>query len=333
MFLTTGPLQPEAKALYLAAGWTPLFDPAVPRPTDLAALRGAAAGRDRLRLRDLPGRNPVTTLDVRPEAATAAPPPSGTPYDQLRVVPARHPGRWVATAGVAVLLAMARQLADHQPAVGVGRRRRLPHRGVDRPGRLDHRAADPDHRRPGLRPRHGARADAAEPLAAAAGGELGLHLGVPLRAADPAAAALVQPRLPVPDPGVRHPVRADVRRRRDAVADRQVRRRDPRPRAAPGGLLRRDRAGRHPLGRPGPAGGRGVAGHPAPAAEHPHRAAAGDALHRADGGQRDHRPVQGHLDRLRAGPGRAVLHRAASSTAAPSGCCPCCSWPRSGTSC
>ncbi|MBJ7453596.1 MAG: amino acid ABC transporter permease [Blastococcus sp.] len=49
----------------------------------------------------------MTTLDVRPEPATAAPPPSGTPYDQLRVVPARHPGRWVATAVVAVLLAMA----------------------------------------------------------------------------------------------------------------------------------------------------------------------------------------------------------------------------------
>ena len=40
MYLTTGPRQPEAKALYLAAGWTPLFDPAVPRPTDLSVLRG-----------------------------------------------------------------------------------------------------------------------------------------------------------------------------------------------------------------------------------------------------------------------------------------------------
>ena len=39
MYLTTGPRQPEAKALYLAAGWTPLFDPAVPHPTDLATLR------------------------------------------------------------------------------------------------------------------------------------------------------------------------------------------------------------------------------------------------------------------------------------------------------
>jgi polar amino acid transport system permease protein len=46
----------------------------------------------------------MTTLDTRPAAATA--PPPGTRYDQLTVVPARHPGRWVATAAVAVLLAM-----------------------------------------------------------------------------------------------------------------------------------------------------------------------------------------------------------------------------------
>ena len=39
MHLTTGPRQPEAVALYLAAGWTPLFDPAVPRPTDTGSLR------------------------------------------------------------------------------------------------------------------------------------------------------------------------------------------------------------------------------------------------------------------------------------------------------
>jgi GNAT superfamily N-acetyltransferase len=39
MYLTTGPRQPEAKSLYLAAGWTPLFDPAVPRPTDSESLR------------------------------------------------------------------------------------------------------------------------------------------------------------------------------------------------------------------------------------------------------------------------------------------------------
>src|SRR4051794_10220062 len=39
MYLTPGPRQPEARDLYLAAGWTPLFDPAVPRPTDTETLR------------------------------------------------------------------------------------------------------------------------------------------------------------------------------------------------------------------------------------------------------------------------------------------------------
>ncbi len=36
-FLTTGPLQPEARELYLSAGWTPLFDGL--RPTAVADLR------------------------------------------------------------------------------------------------------------------------------------------------------------------------------------------------------------------------------------------------------------------------------------------------------
>ena len=39
MVLTTGPRQPEARDLYLAAGWTPLFDPSAPRPTDTETLR------------------------------------------------------------------------------------------------------------------------------------------------------------------------------------------------------------------------------------------------------------------------------------------------------
>jgi hypothetical protein len=39
VYLTTGPRQPEARDLYLATGWTPLFDPAVPRPTDSDTLR------------------------------------------------------------------------------------------------------------------------------------------------------------------------------------------------------------------------------------------------------------------------------------------------------
>lgn len=58
----------------------------------------------------------MTTHPPAPAPATAsggdaaAPHPPGTPprtpYDDIPVVPARHPWRWVATAGVAVLLAM-----------------------------------------------------------------------------------------------------------------------------------------------------------------------------------------------------------------------------------
>lgn len=45
MFLTTGPLQPEARELYTQAGWTPLFDRL--RPTDVEELR-AMPVQDRL---------------------------------------------------------------------------------------------------------------------------------------------------------------------------------------------------------------------------------------------------------------------------------------------
>src|SRR3954451_19751312 len=44
MYLTTGPRQPEAKALYLAAGWTPLFDVGRPHPTELDVLRTLPTG-------------------------------------------------------------------------------------------------------------------------------------------------------------------------------------------------------------------------------------------------------------------------------------------------
>ena len=66
---------------------------------------------------------------------------------------------------------------------------------------------------------------------AAAVGELGLHLGVPLGAADRAAAVLVQPRLPVPDAGLRHPVRPVASSRSTLSLIDRVRRRGARARA------------------------------------------------------------------------------------------------------
>lgn len=89
VYLTTGPRQPEARGLYLATGYTPLFDvdadPASigPLPFEKSLLPdgGPGAGPD--------ATTPTPTRDVQP-----------------RVVPARHPGRWVATAATLVLLAM-----------------------------------------------------------------------------------------------------------------------------------------------------------------------------------------------------------------------------------
>ncbi len=167
MFLTTGPRQPEAKALYLRRRLDAAVRPRRPPPHRPRRAARAAGDRARLRLREASGRSPVTTLAARPEAATAVPPPT------------RHALRPAARRAGAAPRAVGRhrrrrrpaghggQLAGHQPAVGVGRRRRLPHRGVDRPRRLDDHAAHADHRGPRLRPGHRARADAAEPLTAA----------------------------------------------------------------------------------------------------------------------------------------------------------------------
>ena len=44
----------------------------------------------------------MTALLSRTEVRSDAPHPSGTPYDALRVVPARHPGRAAAVDGRAI---------------------------------------------------------------------------------------------------------------------------------------------------------------------------------------------------------------------------------------
>ncbi|WP_082812799.1 ABC transporter permease subunit [Cellulomonas timonensis] len=86
VYLTTGPRQPEARALYLATGYTPLFDvDADPQPRPLPFEK------------HLPhGANDLARAVPQEEDADAA----------ARIIPARHVGRWVATAGTFVLLAM-----------------------------------------------------------------------------------------------------------------------------------------------------------------------------------------------------------------------------------
>ncbi|MFE5970414.1 GNAT family N-acetyltransferase [Streptomyces sp. NPDC056463] len=75
VFLTTGPRQPEARGLYLAAGYTPLFD------TDAEPAS----------LRLLPFEKYL--------------PDHGRDPDTLKVVPVRHYARWAAAVAVVVLVA------------------------------------------------------------------------------------------------------------------------------------------------------------------------------------------------------------------------------------
>ena len=139
---------------------------------------------------------------------------------------------------------------------------------------------------------------------------LDLLLDLPLHAAAGADAALVQPGLPLRENQPGHPLHGrPLLRGADHHPDQPVRRGGPRPDPEPGRLLRRDHPRRHPLRGPGPARGRSRPGHPGLAALHPDRPAAGHARHPAHRLQRDHRPGQGHLDRLRPGLLRAVLHR------------------------
>ncbi len=101
VYLTTGPRQPEARALYLSAGYAPLFDVAA----DPEELGGPLPFEKRLR----PAAPEDDSVPVTAGATGTAPAPrqAATAVDlDARVVPARHVGRWLATAGTLVLLAM-----------------------------------------------------------------------------------------------------------------------------------------------------------------------------------------------------------------------------------
>ena len=137
----------------------------------------------------------------------------------LKVITTRHPGRWVATAAVAVLLAMVVNSLITNPRLGVGRRRRLPApRSRSSAGGRHHARADRDHRRRlgfALGTVLALMRLSKHPLLQAV--SWGYTWAVPLGAADPAAAALVQPRLPLPAAWPSASRSARVRRRRDAV--------------------------------------------------------------------------------------------------------------------
>jgi hypothetical protein len=199
------------------------------------------------------------------------------------------------------------QRARHQPGVGLAHRRAVPLRPVDPAGGRADPAADGARDRHRLRARHGARGHAALAEPPAALGQLDLHLDLPVRAADPAAAVLVQPRAALPGDQLRHPVRSRVLLGRHDGSRQPAHRRRAGAGAAPGRLRRGGGAFGVPRRGPGPARGGGCARHPEGPPVPPDPAAAGDAHDPAHRGQRADRAGQGHVGGLHHGAVRALL--------------------------
>src|SRR5699024_2075065 len=152
------------------------------------------------------------------------------------------------------------------------------------------------------------------------GCELDVLLDLPLHSAAGAAAAVVQPRLPLRAGAAGEPLhRAGPVRGPHQRADDAAGRGGAGPGPAPGGLCGGDDPRRHPLGGPGPAGGGERARDPRPRPLAADRAAPGDASDPPARLQRGDRTGPGHLDRLRARPCGAVLHRPADLRTHPGG--------------
>ena len=109
LYLTTGPRQPEAAALLPGHRIHPFVrHRRGPRGDRAAGVREVALYGPAL-VPSVPHPLGVTvsTLSLhQDESRLLVPPPVQPGHDEPRVVGARHPGRWIATAIVAVLLAM-----------------------------------------------------------------------------------------------------------------------------------------------------------------------------------------------------------------------------------
>ena len=252
-----------------------------------------------------PEDNPVTTSHLSKPASTTAPPelppaetlstraefdaPSADPA-ALTVVRSRHPWRWVAAIAVAGRRRAVHQRAGHQPRLGLADVRPVLHRAGRAAGAVADHPAHGVRNGARLRPRHRVGRRQVVEESRPADGVLDLCVGVPLHPADRPAAVLVQHRLPVPDPFHRHPFRADLLHLRRQFRDQRDGGGGDRLGPAPGRLFGGDHPGRHPVGRPGPAGSRCGAGHPETSAVLQDRPAAGDAGHPAERGQRGDQP-------------------------------------------
>ena len=171
-------------------------------------LRSGVSSRARSRTRRSTGRRAraFRRRSPRPTETPASPP------EEIKAIPVRHPGRWLAAAIVAYWR-HGRRLGGHEPPLPVGSRPPLPLRppcpsGVPGHARAD-RGVDGDRDRA----RGRARGDAplAEPARLRC--ELDLHLAVPRHARLRPDPALVQHHGALPAPRARDPVRPRIRPR------------------------------------------------------------------------------------------------------------------------
>lgn len=241
-------------------------------------------------------------LRARRPLGAARPGRAGPPAPPSRALGRRHrrPG-----AGLA-----GGPRADHQSLLPVGPFRVL----VPAPGRPGRAAHHPPggrvqrDRRPGGRRPARRRPALRQPHTAV--GELDVHLALPFRAPDRRPALPLQPRSPLPHTQRRRALRTCVLHLRRVPARHRHRRRGGRPEPVRSGVRGRDRPGRSPLGRPGPArGGRGAG--PAQALPvRPDRLPPGTPVDRPLVRQPADRPTEGHLARLLRVPARPVRLRA-----------------------
>ncbi len=233
------------------------------------------------------------------------------PPGEIRAVPVRHYGRWIAAAVIAILVAsLARSVATNPRfewgVVGDFLFSSRILQGLRGDARA-HRARDGGRDR--ARRRAGPDADVAERRRERR--ELDLHLAPSRNAGARPDPVLVLHRRRVSIHRPRHSVRPLVHPPGRELGDHHVRRRNPGAGAERGRLHVGDRARGDHLGRRGPDRRSARPRDDAPADDAPHRPSTGDAGDHPADGQRDDLDAQNHVARRVHRPGRPPLHGAA----------------------
>ncbi len=269
-------------------------------------------------------------------------PRPGDSHAGTKTVPVRHPGRWVASAVILVLVAMLVNTlffshvdrgGVRRGSVPVGGGREVPLRAARPPGHRRHPGAHGHRHGGGHHPRRGAGRDAAVPQPAAVRVGLGLHLVLPGHPGARAALLLVRrDHLPLPP--------ADLRASRSGPASSRSTPTPWSPRSwpPPSGLSLNEGAYMAEIVRAGiisvdegqteAAQSLGMTKAPDPA---PHRPAPGHADHHPAHRQRDHLHAQDHLAGVSSSPGPTCSPPPRTSPTPTTRSCRSCWWPASGT--